>query len=76
MLTPVLGELECSLLQSESWQKSCRLTISATLEAQIQDFELANPNIYTMYELLEQMKGPVLQIHCHRLCMAQGNKTS
>ena len=37
------------------------LTNSASTQAQIQGSELAHPNIYPIYELLEFMKGPALQ---------------
>lgn len=35
--------------------------IQAKIQAQIQDFKLTHPNIYSVYELLELLKGPVLQ---------------
>lgn len=35
--------------------------LSTTTQAQFQNFELARPNIYTIYELLVREKGPVLQ---------------
>lgn len=31
-------------------------------QAQIHGFELDHPNVYPIYDLLEHMKGPVLQI--------------
>ena len=39
-----------------------RLTNPATTQAQIPDFKLVHPNICPIYELLEHMTGPVLQI--------------
>ena len=36
-------------------------------------FELAHPNIYPIYELLECVKVPVLQIQNYRISMTQGN---
>ena len=36
-------------------------------------FELTHPNIYSIYELLEHVKGPVLQIQSCRISMTQGN---
>ena len=46
------------------------MTGSATTQAQIQVFELILPNIC---ELLELMKGLVLQIQSSRISMTQGN---
>jgi hypothetical protein len=37
------------------------MTISDTSQAQIQDFELAHPNIYLIDDLSECMKGLILQ---------------
>ena len=51
----------------ESWPLCCglgkavRLTNSATTQVQIWGFELSHPNNYPVYELLEHMKGLVLQ---------------
>ena len=42
--------------------RAVRLTNSVTTQAQIQDFELAHPNIYPICELLEHVKGQALQI--------------
>ena len=50
-----------------------QLTSSDTSQAQIQGFELAHPNIYPTSELLECMKGLVLQIQNYRISMTQGN---
>ena len=49
------------------------LTNSTTTQTQIQHFELFHPNIYSIYELLEHVKGPVLQIQSCRISMTQGN---
>ena len=49
------------------------MTNSATIHPQMQGFELACPNIYPLYELLEHMKGPVLQNQSCKICMTQGN---
>jgi hypothetical protein len=46
-----------------------RLTNSATT----QGFDLVHPNIYPIYELLEHVKGPVLQTQSCRISMTQGN---
>lgn len=43
------------------------LTSSDTSQAEIQDFKWAYHNIYTIYELLECMKGPILQMQNYRL---------
>lgn len=42
------------------------LTISGTFQNQIHSFELAQPNIYPTDELLQCVKGPVLQIQNYR----------
>ena len=77
MPAAALGELARAVLESSPWWCGCRragrLTNSATTQAQIQGFELAHPNIYPIYELLECMKGPVLQIQSCRISMTQGN---
>ena len=46
------------------------------MEAQIQGFELAYPNIYPIYELLEHTKGPVMQIQSCKIFMVQDNRIS
>lgn len=56
----------------ESWRAS-RLTSSDTYQAQIQGSELTYPNIYPIDELMECMKGLVLQIQNYKLSMPQGN---
>lgn len=47
----------------------------ATTQVQIQDFDLAHPNIYRIYELLECMKGLILQIQSCRFSMTPGNNS-
>jgi hypothetical protein len=49
------------------------LTYSATTQYQIQGFELAHPDIYTIYELPQYWKGMVLQTQSCRISMTQGN---
>jgi hypothetical protein len=41
--------------------RAVRLTKSATTFAQIQGFELTHPNVYSICELIEPVKEPVLQ---------------
>ena len=55
LVVEVTGELEPT--DWESWQAN-----SDTTQAQIQSFDLAYANIYPIDELLECMKGLVLQI--------------
>ena len=75
-----IGELAKAVLGSLSWwcdggvRRASRLTNSATIQAYIQRFELAHPNIYLMYELLEHMKEPILQIQSCRSTMIRGNQ--
>ena len=56
-----LGKLARAVLESLFWWcghgRAGRLTNSATTQAQIQGFELAHPNIYPTYKLLECVKG-------------------
>lgn len=40
-----------------------RLISSDTSQAQTEDFELAYPTIYPIYDLPERLKGLVLHIH-------------
>lgn len=49
------------------------MTNSAATQAQIQGFVLGHPNIHPICELLEQVKGPILQVQRHRSSMTQGN---
>jgi hypothetical protein len=49
------------------------LTNSANTQPLTQSFEMAHPNIYPIYELLEHMKGPDLQNRSCRIAMTQGN---
>ena len=48
------------------------LAHSATTQAQIQDSELAHTNILLVYDLLQLVKGSVLQIQICRITMTQG----
>lgn len=70
-----LVELAKAGLEISPWLCDCgragRLTNSAITQTQIQGFELAHPNIYLRQELLECMKGPILQIQSCRITMAQ-----
>jgi hypothetical protein len=50
------------------------LTNSTTTQTQIQHFELFHPNIYSIYELLEHVKGPVLQTQSCRISKTQGSE--
>lgn len=52
----------------ESWFGG--LTNSATTEAQIQGFELANSKIFLTYELLEYVKEPILQNQSYMISRA------
>jgi hypothetical protein len=52
----------------ESWQPE----LLGTIQAQTQGFELAHPNIFPSYKLLELMKGQVLKIYS--ISIIQGNK--
>ena len=75
-LPPVaLGKLARAVLETFPWWCGCRragrLISSATTQAQIQVFELAHPSIYPIYELLECVKGFVLQIQRCRISMIQ-----
>jgi hypothetical protein len=66
----------------ESWPwwrghgRAGKLTNSATTQVLIQAFELAHPNIYPISELLEHVKGLVLQIQSCRVSMTQDNRIS
>ncbi|MEJ1279312.1 ST8 alpha-N-acetyl-neuraminide alpha-28-sialyltransferase 3 [Cricetulus griseus] len=62
-----------SLLLRSHW-KAGRLTNPATTQAQNQHNELAHPNIHLIYELLEHVKGPDLQIQSCRMSTTQDNK--
>ena len=64
------------MLESSPWRRcGCGrtgwLTSSAAAQAQIQGLELAHLNIYLIYELLECMTGPNLQIQSCRNSMTQ-----
>lgn len=60
-----------AVLEISSWWHKCegagRLTGSDSTQAHIQGFQLAHPNIFLIYELLEHKKGPVLQIRSCRV---------
>jgi hypothetical protein len=60
-------------LQEHENDLAHKLTNSHSSQAQIQGSGMAQPNIYPINELLEYMKGPVLQIQNHRISMTQGN---
>lgn len=51
------------------------MTSSVTTQAHILGLELAHPNIYTIYDLLESVKGLVLQNGSHRVFMTWGSNT-
>lgn len=46
---------------------------SVTTQAQIQGYELAHSNINSIYELLEHIMGPDMQIQSYRISVTQGN---
>lgn len=65
----ILPLSSCSTRVQESWwadQPSYH-------QGQIQGFELAHPIIDLIYDLLELVKGPVLQIRSCRIFVTQGN---
>lgn len=76
-----LGELSLLLSWAElaSWPqwyapgRADRLTNSATTQTQIQDFELAYPNMYPMYKLLELLRGLALQNQSYTISKTQSN---
>lgn len=49
---------------------------SATSQVQIQRFELAHLNIYLIYDMLDCIKGTILQILQYRISMTQDNRIS
>ena len=77
MLVVARGELIRAVLESLLWYCGCgrvgRLTGLDTTQAQVQNFELAHPNIYPIYELLKHMKEPVLHIQSCKISMTQSN---
>ena len=77
MLAEALGELVGAVLESSLWwcgfRRACGLTNSPTTQAQIRGFELTHTNIYPIYELLEHVKEPALQIQSCRISMTQRN---
>ena len=60
-----------SQLRGHESRKTGKLTNSDISQAQIQGFELVTPVSYPIYELLEGMKGPVLQIQNYRISTTQ-----
>ena len=54
-------------------RRASRLTSLDSSQAQIQGFELAHASTYPIEELLECMKGSVLQIQNYRVSMTQGD---
>jgi hypothetical protein len=72
-----LGGLGRAVPESLPWwcryERASGLTSSAATQAQIQDFELAHPKIYIIYELLGITKGLVLLIQNYRISMTQSN---
>lgn len=68
-----MGELALTLAE-EGWsQWKPRLTNPVTIQDPIQGSELAYPNIYSTYDLLEHVKGLVMQNHSLRISMTQGS---
>jgi hypothetical protein len=49
------------------------MTNSVTTPGHSQGLALANPNTYSIYELLVHMKVLVLQIQSYRITITQGN---
>lgn len=75
-----LGEQPCALLgQSRRTGQCCGrrstggLTNSDPTQAQIQGSEFPHPNIHPIYELLEHLKRPILQIQNFRVSVTQDN---
>ena len=64
-LSELAGEgREAAKRESLAWwythRIASRLTSSATIQAQIQGFESAHPNLYLIYDMLEHVKEPVV----------------
>lgn len=57
-------------------KRAGRLTNSVTTQSQTKGFELAHPSIYHIWELLEQVKGPVPQNQSFRSSMTQVKRIS
>ena len=55
------------------WVRGLVLVENNTDLAHTQDFELAHPNSYLIYDLLEHVKKLVLWNHSHRNSMTTGN---
>lgn len=72
-----VGEMTPPLKQWGSDWLGCRrvdgLTNSDTTQVQIQGFELVHAYIFPIYELLEYMKGLVLQNEICRISITQGS---
>lgn len=51
----------------------CRAASSNTSQAQVQGFELAHPDIYSVDELLGCMNEQVLQMQNYRISMTHGD---
>jgi hypothetical protein len=63
-----------AVLESSPWRLDGRaLTNSVTTQAETQGFELAQPSIHPIYELLELVKGLVLQNQSCRIPMTPCN---
>ena len=74
---PAVGELASTVRESSSWLcgfwRAGRVTNSAPTQARIQGFELAHLKIYPIYELLEHVKGLILQIQSCGVFVTLGN---
>jgi hypothetical protein len=61
----LLKELSGAVLEHWLWWCGCkragRMTNSATTQVQIWGFELTHANNYPIYELLENLKGQIMQ---------------
>lgn len=68
---PLACAMQESWIQWHGHRRVGGLTNPLSYEVQIQGFELAHPNIYPTYELLERMKGQVLQNQSCRMSMTQ-----
>lgn len=47
--------------------------LAISIQAHIQSFELAHPNIYTIYDLLECVKGLILWNQSRKISMTWSN---
>ena len=77
MLATALDELARAVMKSSpkwyAYGRAGGLSSSGTFQAQIQGFELTDPNIYLITELLGCVKGPVLQVRNYKIYMTQDN---